>query len=183
MTLNKPEYFFRPLQVLQRVAFAIHPPGISEVRVSGGLRIRVNTREEGTYEIATSEEITRLLDGGEVAIDIGANIGWMTSVMARRVGSMGRVLSFEPNPIVLEILKRNLQMWRGDHSLAPITLHAVAVSSRRGSGRMIMPAGFGKNQGLATLEVTDGTSSEGETVTLDEIVGDCGLDEGRCGRA
>src|SRR5712692_7676636 len=98
MTLNKPEYFFRPLQVLQRMAFAIHPPGIAEVRVPGGLRIRVNTREDigrsictqGTYDIATSEAITRLLDGGEVAIDIGANIGWMTSVMARRVGTMGR---------------------------------------------------------------------------------------------
>ena len=39
---------------------------------------------------------------------------------------------------------------------------------------MVMPAGFGKNQGLATLEVTDGTSSaEIETVTLDEIVEDC----------
>jgi FkbM family methyltransferase len=186
MILNKPEYVFRPFQVLRRIAAAIHRPGITDLRLASGIQIRANGGEDlgwslctqGVYDLATSETIVRLLDPGELAIDVGANIGWMTCLMARRLGNTGRVLSFEPNPVVLVILRHNTAIWSSDPSLAPITLHAVAVSSKSGSARLTVPVGFEGNQGLATLEQQDGGGNTAEvaTVVLDEIVG-----EGRAG--
>jgi FkbM family methyltransferase len=182
VTLNKPEYIFCPFQILRRIAITIHQPGITDLRLASGARIRVNAAEiigrsiytQGVYDLATSEAISRLLDPGALAIDVGANIGWMTGVMARRLGTTGRVISFEPNPVVLEILRHNAQTWNEDGSLAPITLHPLAVSSRSGRACMISPAGFEENQGLATLEEAAGANpSDVETVTLDEIVGEC----------
>ena len=44
---------------------------------------------------------------GSMCIDIGANIGEHTVSMALAVGQSGTVLSFDPNPIVFDILKAN----------------------------------------------------------------------------
>jgi len=42
-------------------------------------------------------QITRWLGGGRVAIDVGANVGWHTLLMAALVGPSGRVYALEPN--------------------------------------------------------------------------------------
>jgi FkbM family methyltransferase len=49
----------------------------------------------------------RFLQEGDVAIDIGANIGFMTVPMAMAAGKTGTVLAFDPNPYVFEILTTN----------------------------------------------------------------------------
>ena len=52
----------------------------------------------GIYDLGVSEAIWRLLDKDDLAIDVGANIGHMTGIMARRVGPKGAVIAFEPHP-------------------------------------------------------------------------------------
>ena len=52
----------------------------------------------GVYDLCVSESICRLLDPGESAIDVGANLGYMTSLMAAKAGKCGSVESFEPHP-------------------------------------------------------------------------------------
>ena len=47
---------------------------------------------------------------GSMCIDIGANIGEHTVSMALAVGQSGTVLSFDPNPIVFDILKANSEL-------------------------------------------------------------------------
>jgi FkbM family methyltransferase len=47
---------------------------------------------------------------GSMCIDIGANIGEHTVSMALAVGKSGMVLSFDPNPIVFDILKANSEL-------------------------------------------------------------------------
>ena len=46
--------------------------------------------------------ITRFLEGavrpGDSCVDVGADFGWFSALMARRTGPKGRVLSIEPNP-------------------------------------------------------------------------------------
>ena len=61
-----------------------------------------------TGEIPNERGETRLvrslLEPGETAIDIGANLGWYTTLMAERVGVQGRIIAFEPNPRTLRLL-------------------------------------------------------------------------------
>lgn len=49
----------------------------------------------------------KFLTSGDVAIDIGANIGHMTIPMGLAVGKSGTCIAFDPNPIVYKILSEN----------------------------------------------------------------------------
>lgn len=53
----------------------------------------------------------RWLGPGCVALDIGANIGIVTQVFSKLVGSDGRVFSFEPDPEVFDVLSANARNW------------------------------------------------------------------------
>ena len=52
--------------------------------------------------------LDKILDRNDVLIDVGANSGVYTLKGARIVGSDGIVLSLEPNPDLLTVLKRNI---------------------------------------------------------------------------
>ncbi len=52
----------------------------------------------------------KIVPVGSMCIDIGANIGEHTVSMALAVGKSGIVLSFDPNPIVFDILKANSEL-------------------------------------------------------------------------
>ncbi len=45
----------------------------------------------GVYDLVTCELCWRLLDPGETAVDVGANIGVVTGLLARRAGPAGEV--------------------------------------------------------------------------------------------
>jgi FkbM family methyltransferase len=62
----------------------------------------------GSYEPEVREIFRAVLPIGGVALDIGANVGWHTLLMARLVGRDGRVLAVEPNPSVRERLQAHL---------------------------------------------------------------------------
>lgn len=50
----------------------------------------------GGFEVRTLAQYTRLLQPGDIVLDIGANIGAHTIPLAMLVGATGRVISFEP---------------------------------------------------------------------------------------
>jgi len=52
--------------------------------------------------------IEQVLQPGMTALDIGANIGYFTVMMARIVGSTGRVFAVEPHPGNFELLRTNV---------------------------------------------------------------------------
>ena len=62
-----------------------------------------------SIDLAVSEALWRLLDPGALALDVGANIGFMTNLMAWRSGPCGRVLAFEPHPEVFRSLAENVE--------------------------------------------------------------------------
>ena len=61
----------------------------------------------GVYEREIIEEMVQCLPEGGAFVDIGANIGYVTVVAARRTGPQGRVYSFEPNPVLFPTLSKN----------------------------------------------------------------------------
>jgi FkbM family methyltransferase len=68
--------------------------------------------------------LDKLLRRGDVLIDVGANSGVYTLKGARIVGSDGVVLSLEPNPDLLAILKRNT----GRNCLDNVRLRGLAAA-------------------------------------------------------
>lgn len=69
---------------------------------------------------------------GDVAVDVGANIGEVAIILSRRVGDTGRVFAFEPNRRIYRFLLGNLAL-NGCFNVTPINL---AVGARAGTVRM-----------------------------------------------
>jgi FkbM family methyltransferase len=59
-------------------------------------------------EAAFMKILRRELEEGMTAVDLGANIGHVTLVMAEQVGPSGRVYAIEPHPRNYEILVKNV---------------------------------------------------------------------------
>jgi FkbM family methyltransferase len=157
----KPEYLLRPQQLLERIRWFIAPPrdGYLTRRLPWGLDIRVRTDEVhgkailhlGVIDLVVTEALWRLCEEGETCIDIGANIGYMTSLMARRVGSRGRIVVFEPHPTVYQELDTNCTAWRKAMPGIALDARGVALSESRGRVDLEVPADFARNCGLSRV--------------------------------
>ena len=64
----------------------------------------------GEYERAVTEVITEMVRKDDVCLDIGANIGWYTTLLQQIVGSSGAVHAFEPVTNTFSVLERNVKL-------------------------------------------------------------------------
>ncbi|MCS6814171.1 MAG: FkbM family methyltransferase [Cyanobacteria bacterium] len=165
----RPEYLFRPSQVWRRVLQKLHPhtEDFDQVLLPWGLPLQVRSldfiglhiRWFGVFDLCVSEVIWRLLDSGDVGIDVGANLGYMTSLMAARVGQTGRIVSVEPHPELYQELLANVQSWK---SLGLSNVHAenLALGNHNGEAVLNIPADFCYNRGLASIATTSSGTSD-----------------------
>jgi FkbM family methyltransferase len=151
-----------------------------------GFPLRYRTHEQtglsiarrGLFDLIVCETLLRLAEPGEVALDVGANIGHMTSVLSAAVGPGGRVVAFEPHPELFPQLEANVRRWRELAASSQIDLHNCAVSSREGVAELVVGPWFDWNQGAATLEPDPDEDPESlrtievQTVRLDDAVRD-----------
>lgn len=162
----KPEYLLRPRQLLRRLYWSIFQPRTPRLvtTLPWGWPIEVDPNEVhgkpllhlGVYDLAVSETLWRLCDAGETALDLGANIGYMTALLARRVGRAGRVLSFEAHPAVAAELQANVSRWQTLIGDAVIQVRAVALSDSEGTVRLELPPDFFTgNRGLGRVIADD----------------------------
>jgi FkbM family methyltransferase len=165
--LNKPEFWFQPRQLLRKFCFEMNrrpAPASARVRLPWGVTMSVNPREAigkslmtyAVYELAVSETLWRLTDTGDVCADIGANIGYMTSVFASAAGARGKVFSFEPHPRIYSRLAANVESWRGcatASNQATIEIERCAIAAIDGELDLIEPDEFEKNEGRSSTVV------------------------------
>ena len=160
--LFQPEYWFRPRQVYHRLTRRGPRPADADVITPWGLPMRVHPSEDmgmviwhlGVIDLVVCEACWRLLDPGETALDVGANIGQMTGLLARRTGPTGEVWSFEPHPEVRAELERHVAAWRKtDLPLGHVRVHGVALSNASGAAALFEPRTFSGNRGTASLEL------------------------------
>jgi FkbM family methyltransferase len=88
--------------------------------------------------------IRRLLEPGDIALDIGANLGFLSLFMAKIVGAHGIVHAFEPNPVLCHILERTFARNQDSN----IRLHPVALGASPGEMELRVPR---DNLGAASL--------------------------------
>jgi FkbM family methyltransferase len=171
--LNKPEYWFRPHQIFRKIFFVLGAYSgtlQAQVRLPWKAQITLNPHETigkslltcGVYELAVTEILWRLTDPGDYCVDIGAHIGYMTSVFAVRAGGTGKVFSFEPHPRIFRTLKANVRGWsRGISSsrYADVSVIQAALGSNGSEMYLVEPEGFMDNEGTAALLKIAGRSS------------------------
>ncbi len=109
--------------------------------------------------------IRSLLRSGDTAIDVGANLGYFTAVMAQCVGPAGRVWAFEPVPETFELLT----LCRSLNGYENVTAIDVALGAAEGSVEITYDP---RHSGLATIHA-DQVSGDKQRVrlrTLDALV-------------
>ena len=106
---------------------------------------------QGIYDLVTTEVLWRLTAPGDRTADIGANVGYMTSVLSTRAGPTGSVLAFEPHPGTFAILQRNAERWNNNASCARVFLQQGAISDRDGTATLIVHHGADPNVSHAFL--------------------------------
>lgn len=63
----------------------------------------------GCWEPMTEEIMKQNIKEGDIVVDIGASIGYFTLLMAKLVGSTGKVISIEPTKNQFEYLLKNIE--------------------------------------------------------------------------
>jgi FkbM family methyltransferase len=76
----------------------------------------------GTYEREVQEATDRMVNPGDICYDLGASIGYISLVMARKAK---HVYAFEPSPIAIEEMKRHIAA----NGLQNVTIVPTPVSS------------------------------------------------------
>jgi FkbM family methyltransferase len=125
------------------------------------------------YDLAVSEALWRLLDPGDTAVDAGANIGYVTSLMARRTGPAGHVLAVEPHPEIFPLLVENIRLAAEGRSCAPVEALQAALGERDGDAVLAWDEDFVSNAGTAHVVEGDATPVHAATVRirrLDDLV-------------
>lgn len=73
-----------------------------------------------------------ILQPGDTAVDIGANVGFLTRQFASMVGKNGRVYAFEPDPSVFAYLAFNTR------KLSQVSLSQLALSDQNGTSTLYL---------------------------------------------
>ncbi len=144
----------RPIrQGLNRAA----PHGLTEITVSAGgaagMKLALDLQSEkdywlGTYEPVLQQAISAMVRPGMIAYDIGANIGYISMLLARAVGASGQVFAFEALPANLSRLQTNIALNNLENVIVAIP-KAVSNSSKPVHFLVGPSGGTGKAEGSA----------------------------------
>ena len=177
--LGKPWFVYRPTQLLRRVRAGLRPPGPGYVPLmtSWGITVRADPTKmmghailtTGVHDLALSEMLVRLIDPGDTVVDVGANIGYTTVLMAVATGLSGRVIAFEPHPELVTILRENVKAARQRAPLGLTEVHELALSDRAGTAELELPSDFTSNDGVARIAPNSGGHTPSLTVPIDTI--------------
>jgi len=98
----------------------------------------------GSFDPWVCSTLKALVVPGTTALDIGANIGLMSLMMAKAGGSDCQLHAFEPVPGTCGRLRDNVAA----NSFANVHVHQIALSDRRGECRLVVP---GDQDGMARI--------------------------------
>jgi len=143
--------------LIRRTLNRAAPSGLVQARVAAGdlagytLLLDMQTEKDywlGTYEPELQAALHDLVRPGDTVYDVGANIGYVSLLLARAAGEAGRVYAFEALPDNVERLRSNLRL---NGIQARVTVLPGAVTQASGPVRFYVHAsgGMGKAAGSA----------------------------------
>jgi FkbM family methyltransferase len=121
----------------------------------------------GYWEAEVTLALARAAKPGSWCLDIGANHGYYTLVLAAAAGSEGHVAAVEPNPRSVDLLTRTLDV---NGFLSRVDIVSRAMSDRHGEVvKFFIPIHRGMNALVAEGDSSAGTTIETETETVDRL--------------
>ncbi len=155
----------------------IHTDESWSLRLKGGERLVVpaTLRNFSTYAFLETEDwfeaevdfVRALLAPGSRAIDVGANLGFYTVVLARSVGPAGRVWAVEPDRGITGLIAQSLAA----NALSTVSVLDVALGDFTGGAaieRQVSPE-------FNVIRRTDGGGAETRVMRLDDMAAAEGL--------
>ena len=135
-----------------------------------GRRIMAPKNAAGVFMEIFQEEVYEQVwrpREGDTIIDIGAYVGMFTVKAASLVGATGKVIAIEPSPENYDLLARNCE------DLHNVTLVKKAIMATNGMGRLY----YSKSAAANSLVTRWKEYVEVQTITLDDLVEELGLDK------
>jgi FkbM family methyltransferase len=152
--------------------------GVALCRILGRYKFYVSTQDDGFganvlldgyWESWLTRFMARTVRRGELAVDVGANFGYYSLLLADLVGPEGRLYAIEPNPEVASLLERSLLL---NGFSARTRLCRVAAGAGEGTATLYVPEREPKN---ATLFAAAGALPGGRVkvpvASLDRLLG------------
>jgi len=132
---------------------------------------------EGSYEKAVVKFLKRELSPGMVCIDVGANVGYYTLLMAKLVGQQGRIIAFEPTPSTARVLTKNVTL----NQRSNIVVEELALFNEEGVREFqVGPSGYEVYNSLGAITHPSAVEQNFENyrvrcVTLDTYLTSSGI--------
>ena len=92
--------------------------------------------------------LVKNINPGDFVLDIGAHKGGYLHWIRKTTGANGKVMAFEPQPILYDYLKKSI----GSFGYKNVKLHNAGVSSEAGSLELFVPKAEGLTSPGATFE-------------------------------
>ncbi|WP_234906399.1 FkbM family methyltransferase [Rhizobium rhizogenes] len=172
------------IAILQRVSSAYLGNDTALVRVLGRYKLYVDTRDrgfgshillDGFWEIWLTLFCARNVKRGMTAIDVGANFGYYSVLLAELVGAKGQVVAVEPNPHAADFLRRSTELngMIGRTRIEGLALGKIAS----GDAPLYVPHNEPKNAQIVlegfVPHIEHGRVIRVPVTTLDRLCGSC----------
>jgi FkbM family methyltransferase len=108
------------------------------------------------YEDHTQKLMLHALKSGDRFIDIGANVGFVSMLAAWCVKADGKVIAFEPNPVVMKRLREHVEQ---NNLGQVITLHSFGLGDTDAELTLRLPGRFTGQATMAPLDESEGPAS------------------------
>ena len=154
------------------------PTGLTQVKIAAGdlagytILLDMQIDKDywlGTYEPELQAALRELIQPGAVIYDVGANIGYVSLLLAKATGQNGQVYAFEALP-------GNVERWHKNMALngmeARLSLYAGVVTRSAGPVRFLVHASGGMGKAAGSAGRIDRYQSEISVpgISLDEFV-------------
>ena len=154
------------------------PTGLTEVKVAAGdlagytILLDMQVDKDywlGTYEPELQSALHTLIPAGAVIFDVGANIGYVSLLLAKAAGENGKIFAFEALPSNVEQLRRNVALNGMERR---VTVVSCAVTQAPGPVRFLVHAsgGMGKAAGSAGRDERYQSEVSVPGISLDDFV-------------
>jgi FkbM family methyltransferase len=173
-------YQFKPAaSLIRKILNIVAPHGLTSVTVAGGglagVKLVLDLQSEkdywlGSYEPELQAAVRDWMKPGIVVYDVGANIGYLSLLMARQIGDGGRVFAFEALPANVERLRLNLESSGLGEGITVVSAAVVDVE-RPVKFLVGVSGGMGKAEGSAgRQQLPYKESIEVQGISLDQFV-------------
>lgn len=124
----------------------------------------------GFWEPRLTMTLLKTIQPNWYCLDVGANHGYYTLLLADLVGAAGRVLALEPNHKLGNLIQRSLSV-NGFADWAAVRSVAAAAESGE-TVQLIVPAGKTGHASIRIMATADDEVMEVETMTIDQLTAD-----------